>query len=85
MNEPRANSVAITNGLIFNGESESLSEDCIRVADGQIVELGGRRGADLGLAPVAQEPSVLWAGPKRRAVFQGGMRVARAAACLSLD
>jgi imidazolonepropionase-like amidohydrolase len=42
MNEPRANSVAITNGLIFNGESESLSEDCIRVADGQIVELGGR-------------------------------------------
>lgn len=42
MSEPRADSLAITNGLIFNGESESLTQDCIRVAGGQIVELGGR-------------------------------------------
>ena len=48
-----------------------------------------RRGAELGLAAVAraknrevldgdplQDPSVLWGGPDRRAVFQGGIRVA---------
>jgi imidazolonepropionase-like amidohydrolase len=35
-------SLAIINGLIFNGESENLTENCIRIADGRIAELGGR-------------------------------------------
>jgi imidazolonepropionase-like amidohydrolase len=31
-----------------------------------------------------EEPSVLWAGPERRAVFQGGTRMVRQAARLPL-
>jgi predicted amidohydrolase YtcJ len=36
------NGLAIINGLIFNGETGSPTEDCIRVAGGRIAELGGR-------------------------------------------
>lgn len=35
-------SLAFINGLIFDGESDSVTEGCIRVAGGRIAELGGR-------------------------------------------
>jgi imidazolonepropionase-like amidohydrolase len=42
VHQPRADSLAITNALIFDGESDGLTEGCIRVADGLIAEAGGR-------------------------------------------
>jgi imidazolonepropionase-like amidohydrolase len=42
MNQPQKDSTAIINALIFDGEAERLSEGCIRMSGGRILEVGGR-------------------------------------------